>query len=281
MAGEVIGITTLFLKGGENLNFAIPVNDAKGLLLNHPAQLQALPNEPEPAKTQKQPNAEDASPSVPIGSVKTAVNPRGYYKQLSDAGGFSGAPPSYVCFSDDPSSGSFFTFRAFAYDAEYYNAEAKIRVMIGDRDPNTTYATPEEKKLLEEQLDIMTARESTASYITFLSKDWLKTFSPEVQKFFRSGGRILATDIYDKGVRTSSLYYKWDGTSWFLPIPPADPKAYTRTSKMLRLSVEAATMRYVESMAETITVGWGETAATDTTSHGPWDGVCEKIPNPK
>jgi S1-C subfamily serine protease len=32
MAGEVVGITTLYLKGGENLNFAIPVNDAKLLL---------------------------------------------------------------------------------------------------------------------------------------------------------------------------------------------------------------------------------------------------------
>ena len=33
MSGEVIGITTLYLKGGENLNFAIPINDAKRLLL--------------------------------------------------------------------------------------------------------------------------------------------------------------------------------------------------------------------------------------------------------
>ncbi|MGB8801386.1 MAG: trypsin-like peptidase domain-containing protein [Candidatus Acidiferrales bacterium] len=32
MEGEVVGITTLYLKGGENLNFAIPVNDAKRLL---------------------------------------------------------------------------------------------------------------------------------------------------------------------------------------------------------------------------------------------------------
>jgi S1-C subfamily serine protease len=33
MAGEVVGITTLYLEGGENLNFAIPINDAKRLLL--------------------------------------------------------------------------------------------------------------------------------------------------------------------------------------------------------------------------------------------------------
>jgi hypothetical protein len=45
MAGEVIGITTLYLKGGENLNFAIPINDAKRLLLNPYAKwgLEAVP----------------------------------------------------------------------------------------------------------------------------------------------------------------------------------------------------------------------------------------------
>jgi hypothetical protein len=45
MAGEVIGITTLYLKGGENLNFAIPVNDAKRLLSNQSTKLQKLPDE--------------------------------------------------------------------------------------------------------------------------------------------------------------------------------------------------------------------------------------------
>jgi hypothetical protein len=47
MAGEVIGIITLYLKGGENLNFAIPVNDAKLLLQDRSAGLQNLPNEME------------------------------------------------------------------------------------------------------------------------------------------------------------------------------------------------------------------------------------------
>jgi hypothetical protein len=45
MAGEVVGITTLYLKGGENLNFAIPVNDAKRLLSTQSTKLQKLPNE--------------------------------------------------------------------------------------------------------------------------------------------------------------------------------------------------------------------------------------------
>jgi hypothetical protein len=63
MAGEVVGITTLYLKAGENLNFAIPVNDAKRLLLDGAARIQALPNEPvqspvENAATAEQCNAD-------------------------------------------------------------------------------------------------------------------------------------------------------------------------------------------------------------------------------
>jgi Trypsin-like peptidase domain len=48
MAGEVIGITALKFKGGENLNFAIPINDAKRLLFAFPApkKLLALPDQP-------------------------------------------------------------------------------------------------------------------------------------------------------------------------------------------------------------------------------------------
>ncbi len=50
MRGEVVGINTMYLEGGENLNFAIPVNDAKSLLQNRSAELWDLPNEtPAPA----------------------------------------------------------------------------------------------------------------------------------------------------------------------------------------------------------------------------------------
>jgi len=51
MAGEVVGITTMHLKGGENLNFAIPINDAKSLLLTNSSRLRNLPNEPESVKS--------------------------------------------------------------------------------------------------------------------------------------------------------------------------------------------------------------------------------------
>jgi hypothetical protein len=44
MEGQVVGITTMYLKGGENLNFAIPVNDARRLLLSVSAKAQKFPN---------------------------------------------------------------------------------------------------------------------------------------------------------------------------------------------------------------------------------------------
>jgi hypothetical protein len=52
MMGEVIGITTLVYEGAGDLNFAIPVNDAKRLLSNQSSKLQSLPNETEPVKAQ-------------------------------------------------------------------------------------------------------------------------------------------------------------------------------------------------------------------------------------
>lgn len=45
MFGEVIGINAMFLEGGENLNFAVPINDAKNLLSTKSATLHSLPNE--------------------------------------------------------------------------------------------------------------------------------------------------------------------------------------------------------------------------------------------
>jgi len=47
MAGEVVGITTSHIEGGENLNFAIPINDVKRMLGKASAKISALPDEPE------------------------------------------------------------------------------------------------------------------------------------------------------------------------------------------------------------------------------------------
>ncbi len=290
MAGEVIGITTMYLKGGENLNFAIPINDAKPLLELDSAKLQDFPNEPDSTKRQKQSHAEDSSPSGSVAAAETPVTARDYYQQLFGAGGFSGDLPSYVCFSDDAHSTTFFTFRAYAYDADYYNAQARVQVMAPNPLSPAAWSggkvgegqlhdevTPE----MTTQFNIMEARQRTAPYVTFLMKGWLESFSPAAQQFFRSGERILEENVYDKGVKTNTLEYHWNGSSWFLSIPPPDPKAYSRTSKVLGLSIEPTTMRYADSASVTITVGWGDTAATDTSRYGPWAGICERVPNPK
>ncbi len=44
MLGEVVGINSMYLEGGENLNFAIPINDARSMLRDQSA-LHTLPNE--------------------------------------------------------------------------------------------------------------------------------------------------------------------------------------------------------------------------------------------
>ena len=67
MEGQVIGVTTMYLKGGENLNFAIPINDAKPLLETHSAKLQNFPNQSEPVEEQTQNRDED----VPASSGKS------------------------------------------------------------------------------------------------------------------------------------------------------------------------------------------------------------------
>lgn len=61
MFGEVIGVNAMFLNGGENLNFAIPVNDAKNLLQSQSAELQRLPNEPDTATPKSDPAKTDVS----------------------------------------------------------------------------------------------------------------------------------------------------------------------------------------------------------------------------
>jgi V8-like Glu-specific endopeptidase len=276
MAGEVVGITTLKFKGGENLNFAIPINDAKRLLPANSSKIQALPNETDLVKGQ--PRDGDAPPSASIAAPHTTPSARDYYQQLFNAGGFSNGLPNAVCFSDDSHSGTFFTFVAYAYNKDFYDAQANLTTLDNQaRAAGLTNATPEEEK----QFKIMERVQRTAPYVTFHMKVWFDLYPPKTQQFFRDGGRLLEESVYDKGVKTNNLEYLWDGSSWSLSIPPTDPGAYTKTSKILSLSIEPTTMRYAESATVTITVGNGDTAATDTTRYGPWAGVCEKVPNPK
>ena len=53
MSGKVVGITTSHIKGGENLNFAIPINDVKPMFLARSPRAHALPDEPEAATAEQ------------------------------------------------------------------------------------------------------------------------------------------------------------------------------------------------------------------------------------
>ena len=67
MFGQVVGITSAALVGGENLNFAIPINDVKKLLVTSTSKdLLAFPDEPEETVTahEKSAQPDDVGPSL-------------------------------------------------------------------------------------------------------------------------------------------------------------------------------------------------------------------------
>jgi S1-C subfamily serine protease len=285
MAGEVVGITTLYLEGGENLNFAIPINDAKRLLLAKSSKIQALPNEPEPVKAQTH-------------GAESVASDRDYYQQLYDAGGFALRknmliPDSeYVCFSDDAHSGTFFAFRAMYYDETYINAlnnwahSAEKMKTSGD---TSTAKVEETWKQLRNSAEIM-QKINAPPYVEFVS-DYVPTF----QKFYPNGGGFLIATVYEKAVEVDTHWYRWDGSSWVEKMPAP---TNTRIYKVLRLSIAVVSkssypgekptnLRYVESYEyqdfwgrpAVPTTRSGEAAGTDTSR--PSAGACEKIPDPK
>ena len=166
MAGEVVGITTLYLKGGENLNFAIPVNDAKRLLLAD-SKVHDFPVESETAKSTPH---EGPSPSASVAPTEA----RAYYRQLYDAGGFfhslpvtdsNGKPDIltvldkyFVCFNDDSKSQTFFTFSAMAYDERYAKASQVFE------EARSGAAKQDARRAMQ-------AVEQTAPYIQFFDAD--------------------------------------------------------------------------------------------------------------
>jgi S1-C subfamily serine protease len=108
MTGEVVGITTLYLEGGESLNFAIPINDAKLLLLPKFSKLQDLPNEP-----------------IPVQTTNVSSSSRDYFAQLVSAGGLGKHYlNAHVCF-EDKEHGNFFIIEGMAYDSYYASAEGR------------------------------------------------------------------------------------------------------------------------------------------------------------
>jgi len=111
MEGQVVGITTLYLKGGENLNFAIPINDAKDLLLTHPAKPSDFPNVSASSDTTSSTDVQQASePQISSPQFK-------YYQEMLAARDQHILDPhvhtQYACFFDDPSFDWFWTVSTF------------------------------------------------------------------------------------------------------------------------------------------------------------------------
>jgi hypothetical protein len=64
MVGEVVGITSSALVGGENLNFAVPINDVKPLLAAKLSRTSAFPDEPERQAVSPAPEQDAPKPSA-------------------------------------------------------------------------------------------------------------------------------------------------------------------------------------------------------------------------
>jgi len=273
MTGEVIGITTMHLKGGENLNFAIPINDAKRLLRSNSTKLQNLPNEQEAAST-------DVPPSTEEGQAGIAHH---YYEQLLDAGAFHFAgklwkkyhmnrtTEDYACFIDDPHSDTFFVFVARGYDQRYADAYAKWDKLmlylarlheefaISDHPTGDIDASSDSREA-DKYYSQMQTIEETADYpyLRFLRPVDFDEYTPGAQKVYRDGARSLEADIYQKGVKIASrLYIGQDGGWW-------------SSKELSRLSIEPSTMRYI--MIDHRTPGKADWSIEITQA-----GQCEKI----
>ena len=261
MAGEVVGITTLYLKGGENLNFAIPVNDAK-VLLSAGSKVQDFPVETEAAKSAT--DAETASP--PSVSPATASTARGFYKQFYDAGKLNGLVPTFVCFDDDPKhSQDFFTLQKDVYNERHAKAfKAHVQALLDKTDDSEPWRT-------------MRSIEASEPDVLFMDDDLLTLMSllygTETREYLRSGGRVMLFDAYFDGMAPNTdLIYRWTGPgtgdSWVLDQTPSSP--VVKTQKTL-LRIDPTTRRYRITAILSFTDG-------TSTYLDAGSGTCEKIP---
>ncbi|HZH84483.1 MAG TPA: trypsin-like peptidase domain-containing protein, partial [Phototrophicaceae bacterium] len=213
MEGRVVGITTMYLRGGENLNFAIPINDAKRLLFANSSKLQNFPIEPEAGKNKVSQSEVPLPPDAIVGPTAPATA-RAYFEQLYDAGGI--LDEDFVCFNDDYSARGFFAFRAFQYDEKH----------------------PDGNKVDKEM-----------PYVFFVPEEFFKLGILNNEEFFVRGGRILEMSLYSAGVKTGTDEYRWDGHSWVFRLTSRGPLG--PVTSVYRLIIEPATMRYTEMIAIT------------------------------
>ncbi len=263
MAGEVVGITTLYLKGGENLNFAIPINDVKPMLQTGYSKLINFPDEPK--------IKDDAKREKDTGKhyVEHSGTAREYYRQLYDSGAFAKLIGKYcVCFNDDNKTREFFVFTAERYNQEYSDAAAEVfKITQGEK------VSDSKNVQIRHTFERI---QRTAPYADFdLARDqagWSLVF-PDPR--FRSG--ILIQDVYTKGVKDFAVLWGWDenSDSWVTHLPDTSGSSVTNDWTG-RLSIEPSTLRYIETHTVITTVGTGETkvVVSKTYEHS---GACESL----
>jgi hypothetical protein len=288
MTGEVIGITTLYIKGGENLNFAIPINDAKQLLLKPAAQPAQSGNwfEQNGFTEVAAPSAYESARTTWI-SVGSGSAARSFYDQDYAAGVFApeefitapdGSKVSvgpienadFVCFSSDAHSDEFFTFQTWVYDKEYADTMQWL----------STHFRSDGQEIWMKHFKTKVAIEEKERYLS-LGTGTLADYMP-------SGGRLLKKDIYSKGVKIDTLEYHWDGASWFHypylgylvslgAIPRRTTDAPTSTPRARHLSIQLFSNPDSYD-ADTQVLQYVE---TDADRHAVASGFCKRVPAPK
>jgi V8-like Glu-specific endopeptidase len=142
MMGEVVGITTLGIEGAGNLNFAIPVNDARRLLELDSFKPHNFPNEPEPTKSEKRAHAEDAPPSTGTDGLIPEMNSPAYhyYLELLKSPDMTAKVGTYACFDDNQQSKAFKVIFATLLDKENMTVITSNFVSGVAEDPNGIFS---------------------------------------------------------------------------------------------------------------------------------------------
>jgi Trypsin-like peptidase domain len=137
MTGEVIGITTLVYEGVGQLNFAIPVNDAKRLLLTRSSKLQSLPNEEPQAQTPRTPPSYAPSPST--SDLKDVLQ---WMQNSSPEGETIGASKLHIKLTDFNGCHVHFSIETISYGETTSNVEYFFN--LSDMDPTSidVYLSP-------------------------------------------------------------------------------------------------------------------------------------------
>ncbi len=289
MEGQVVGITAMYLKGGENLNFAIPIDDLKHLLdsyesirRTHPGYpVDAFPNVPLNETSADDKNPGDGETVPPSAGTSPA---RAFYKQFYDAGSIDGTAPTFVCFYDDPKySENFFTLQEWAYNPAYAKAFETHRGVVLKAQKKTvngvTHYYPDAAQVASDAPALQTMRSIEASEpdVDFVSDDFLSTadvFGPGTEAYLRSGGRLLYLWFYIKGIEDDNgEEYRWTGPGtgnhWFLDVPPL-PDSSMKTSREF-LTIDPTTRQF--QLSNITTFNDGSKDRVEGAS-----GVCEKVP---